>query len=152
MKFRIMGLLTLLSVTACGDRQPPMVVPIPEQLTLFSLDPIGPLASVPEGVESFQGYRVLGKLEITDPQQRQDIVMAINRGIAEGGEQAKCFDSRHGFRTVTEKSIRDYVICFHCGNYYDYPRADGLLRSISKSPQPLLNSLLKNAGVPLDQE
>jgi hypothetical protein len=152
MKLRYLALGMVLFLAACREREPPMVVPIPDELTLYSLDPVGPLPASAEGVETFNGYKVLGKVVITDPQERRDIVMAINRGIAEGGQQYKCFDPRHGLHLVTDGKNRDLLICFQCGNFYYYPQADGLSNSISSSPQALLNQVLKKGGIPLDQE
>lgn len=152
MSYRLLALGLMLFLTACGEREPPMVVPISDELTLYSLDPVGPIQTPAAGVETFNGYKVLGKVVITDPQERRDIVTAINRGIAEGGQQYKCFDPRHGLHMVTNGKNRDLLICFQCGNYYFYPQADGLSNSISSSPQALLNQILKKAGVPLDQD
>ena len=155
MKMRSLGLLLLLILTACGERlppipegpEPPMVVPLAEELTLYSLDPDD---SPPKDAELFYDYRVLGKVVITDPQERRDIVMAINRGIAEEREQFVCFDPRHGLRIVSNNKTIDYVICFQCGNYYEFPATSPHSRSISPLPLPLLNAVLKRAGVPLN--
>ena len=155
MRIRSLALLSLLALTACGERlpplpegpEPPMVVPLPEELTLYSLDPDD---SPPKDAELFNGYRVLGKVVITDPEERRVVVMAVNRGIAEKSDQFLCFEPRHGLRIVSNNKTIDYVICFQCGMYHEHLGKKFHSGSISPLPQPFLNAVLKRAGAPLN--
>jgi hypothetical protein len=118
-------------------------------MTLYSLNGLVEPNEISQGVES---YTILGKLEITAPQQKQLIVATLNQGIAESdGVRAACFWPRHGLRTVTNGVSRDYVICFECAQYMQHEAGKTETRAISRTPQATLNQILKAAQIPLDQ-
>jgi hypothetical protein len=150
MSFRLLLLGLVLFLGACGERQKkaPIVIPLPDQMTLYSLKGLDEPRDISQGVDS---YTILGKLEITDPKQKQQIVDALNQGIAEDKDMAKCFWPRHGLRTVTNGVSRDYVICFECSQYMKHEAGKTETKAISHSPQATLNQILKDAKIPLDK-
>ena len=139
-------------MAACGEREnpkAPVVIPLPDQLTLYSYKGLEEPSDISQGVDS---YHALGKLEVTDPKQRQQIINALNQGIADSdGEMAACFWPRHGLRTATNGVSRDYVICFECSQYMVYEAGKIETKPISPSPLATLNQILKDAKIPLDK-
>src|SRR5262249_55219602 len=83
-RFTTLGLLcliTLLPVCGCTRKSPN--VKTPDRLTLYSLKP--ETTDAEEGNGRFHGYPILGKVEIADAGQRQEIMTALVEGIAKGG-------------------------------------------------------------------
>src|SRR4051794_13551949 len=79
----------------------------PDELTVYSIDGrhrevrlLDP-SSKTEAAETFHGYPVLGKVEITDPEQRRELIAALKEGYLRRPQMgAKCFFPRHGIRAV----------------------------------------------------
>ena len=96
MSGRLFPRLLLVTVIAgCGQSKPATVAPAPPA--------------------HFRGYAILGKVEITDPAARQEIVKAVLDGISESdGTVASCFWPRHGVQVLTNGKAVDYVICYEC--------------------------------------
>jgi hypothetical protein len=98
-------------------------------------------------------YPVLGKVEVTEIEQRRQLIDALKAAIAQPNvAQAGCFLPRHVLRVEQDGQTIDYVICFHCRNYHLY--VDGRLRtgyksSISPDAAPVFNKLLDEAKVPV---
>lgn len=144
----------------CYDRywRAPGVFPAdPDELILFSVDgrwwPGEPPRPPWQG-ERLHDYPLLGKVVITDPARRREVLRAVDADIRTGHpRQAKCFWPRHVVRAVKDGHTVDVVICFECHTYEAYTdgrdRAGGTIGSGSK---PLLNRLLTEAGVPLAPE
>jgi len=124
----------------------------PDELTLYSIDgPTWSLEQPSTGGEQLNGFPVLGKVEVTDERQRQEIVDAIDSAIKNANGGKTCFVPRHAIRAVTDGNVVVTVICFECGNYNLY-EAQELVRSshgISPEAQPLLDKVLTDAGVTL---
>ena len=119
-------------------------------LELYSISP--KFADRPKNKkDGFHGWKILGKTTIKDAGQRRKVTDAILKGIKEGGAPAKCFIPRHGIRTKWKGKTVDLVICFQCSQIYIYH--EGVVKAdwktTSKSPQPVLNKILKDAGIPL---
>src|SRR5687768_16467731 len=103
-----LGVLVLLIVVGCkADRSgesaavqlPKIRLSDPEQLTLFSIDGRASYRreDTPVAVDEFHGYPVLGKIEITDPEKRRELIAALKDAVARRPEYgAKCFHPRHG--------------------------------------------------------
>jgi hypothetical protein len=124
----------------------------PECVTLYSIDPRPfEIGEVRPYSELFRGYAVLGKVEITDQQKRQQIIAAVNRGLAQGKHLggAACFRPRHGVRATSNGRIIDCLICFECRNVDLYEGDRRYPRGTNREPQPLLNQLLQEVHVPL---
>src|SRR5690606_26013570 len=104
--------LVLGAVSLCGcSRRSIENLPVPEQLTLYSLLGFGEARGE---MESFHRYPVLGKIEVTDPEQRREIYMALHKGIDPSVDITLCFQPRHGIRAVVDGQTTDYVICYEC--------------------------------------
>src|SRR5262245_42014235 len=101
MKRCIGSLILFLAIIGCG-RGSLNGLSDPEQLTLFSIDGRDePQRGEAKAKESFHGYPVLGKIEITDPAQRRALLAALHDAIARNdGRMAFCFWPRHGIRAV----------------------------------------------------
>ncbi len=132
-----------------------VTVPVPERLTLLSIDGTHGPGKAPPNAEQFHEYPVLGKLEITEAEQRKAIMTAIERGIwtAKYGRGGGCFWPRHGIRIERDGELLDYVICFQCHNLEVY---SGSVQdhgaATTENAKGLLNRLLVDAGIPLAPE
>jgi hypothetical protein len=115
---------------------------------LFSLDPNQKREKPGEG---FHGWEVLGTTAVEDAGIRQKIVAALEKGVQENqGVAAECFNPRHGIRATRGDQTTDFVICFECLQvevYVGDKRTNSFL--VSRSPQPLFDKILRDAGVPL---
>jgi hypothetical protein len=129
-----------------------------DQLILYSID--GPSFFKNEGQltpeqargEVLHGYPVLGKVEITDPEQRRAVISAVKDAVRNNTEKpSTCFIPRHAIRAAKSGETVDLVICFQCRNYEGYRNGqrDGGTVGISSSAQELLNKTLTDVGVPL---
>jgi hypothetical protein len=162
MSLKFIPLLLLLSLLAYIQRTSPRLTLLkPDTIVLYSLkedvyadkaDKDGrEVVVIPDGMESFHGHAVLGKLEITNPAQQQTILEAMNRGLTEEDIPHKCFNPRHGLRLQQGAEVQELVICFQCRQLFSYPSKDQGTIIISASPQPLFNKILSDAGVPLNE-
>jgi hypothetical protein len=128
-----------------------------DAITLYSIDgnDYFPPEKKPKTDEEFHSCPVLGKVEIRDVSQIRELVGALKEGIDEHGGGAKCFWPRHGVRVARGNQWVDYVICFQCGNVYEYTSASGARYKEEGGRKPLkaiLNKHLTGAGVPLAPE
>jgi hypothetical protein len=133
-----------------------------ESFELFSLDPdeipadsadsseSGP-SSAKKDEQRFQIWPALGSTTITDKAQREKLIAALQKGVAENdGMAAACFNPRHGIRVKHAGKVYDVVICFECmsaSTYVDNVRRKGFL--VTRTPQPEFDAVLKAANVPL---
>ncbi len=63
----------------------------------------------------FHGFKVLGKVTITDADVREKVLSALQDGITKsGGMGSFCFDPRHGIRAKFDDLTAELVICFEC--------------------------------------
>ena len=133
-------------------------VSVPDTLILYSLEFHERWQWEGEGIpntdEMFRGIPVLGKVEITDPVKRKEIIDALNVSKAQGRSVAKCFYPRHGVRVVEGGREVDHLICFEC--HYLQIYLNGVLKShevpISRHAQPVFNKYLDEAKVPIMAE
>ncbi len=128
----------------------------PDELIIFSIDGTQlrkepENRQIPEGSEVLYGCPVFGKVVVTDPEQRREIVAAVKADIRSGSEGYKmCFVPRHVLRTVKNGKAVDLQICFECNNYCLY--RDGQIEGemalqSGKESKALLNKVLAKAGV-----
>jgi hypothetical protein len=123
-----------------------------DRYELLSLDPerqsVQPTSSPSD---LFHGWRVLGRVVLTDSATRHRLNDAL-RGGAESilSPPAMCFNPRHGIRVTRDGRTTDFLICFECEQVQvrvgDQLVADWLTDS---SPQPVFDQVLQQAGVPL---
>jgi hypothetical protein len=122
-----------------------------DQIELVSLDPGNSKRdeSPPKG--DYFGWKELGRTVITDADIRAKVVSSVEKGIAEVGRPAKCFDPRHAIHaSYGDKSV-DIIICFHCSQdlvYLDNQEQRPYL-PISASPESVLDKILTETNVPL---
>jgi hypothetical protein len=81
-----------------------------DKIQVMALDPRGG----DDSKDAFHDYKVLARATVTDDDARKDVVAAVEKGVAEGGPIAKCFEPRHGLRVVYKRKIYDFVICYQC--------------------------------------
>ena len=115
---------------------------------LYSLDPA---RQKDPPKDAFHGWKVLGKTTVKDADTRKKLLAALEKGARDNdGTVAACFNPRHGVRVkVWEKTI-DLVICFECFSaavFTGDERTGSFLTTAS--PQPALDTVLKEAKVPL---
>jgi hypothetical protein len=80
---------------------------------IYRLEPNG--AEAPKaGEEVFHNHVILGRAEVKDKQLQTKITDIVNKGVGQGGTQAKCFNPRHGIHAVRGTSTVDLVICYEC--------------------------------------
>ena len=119
-----------------------------DRFELLSLNPDGGPTREPG---HFWGWGVLGSATVETPGTRDEVVVALERGIAENeGWVAACFDPRHGIRASREGATVELVVCFECAQVYIYPNgkwAGSVL--ITGSPEPVFDRILSAAGVQL---
>ena len=137
------------AVVGCGispTADPSLVdLQAPEQLTLFSIDGrdaegngIGRRGEgVSEAVGEFRGYPVLGQVEVTDPDLRNQLIAALKDGYARRpARSAKCFWPRHGVRAVEKGKTVEYVICFQCLGFEEFVGDKRRFERINPDVQP----------------
>jgi hypothetical protein len=81
-----------------------------DQIDVMSLDPAGGETSK----DAFHAYKVLGKVTVKDSAVLKEIAEAVEKGVAEGGPIAKCFEPRHGLHIVYKDKTYDFLICYQC--------------------------------------
>lgn len=144
--------LTLLAALVVGCGQDSIRdLNSPDSLTLYSIDgnDYRP-GEEPKTNESFHGYPVLGKVEVKDPENREAIIAALRKGIADSdGTMAKCFWPRHAIRTSENGKTTDYVVCFECLQLRIHADNATTIEATTDAPQPFFNKHLQDADVPL---
>ncbi len=86
-----------------------------DQIEVLSLDPTG----VETDKDAFHKYKVLARATVKDADSRKDIAAAVQKGVAEGGPIAKCFEPRHGLHVVYNDKTYDFLICYQCSQIRD---------------------------------
>jgi len=109
-----------------------------------------------EGDEKLIRWRVLGRTTIDDADRRQRLIAALERGVAENDDgPANCFWPRHAFSTTHDGHRYDILVCFKCFQvevYREGKKQSAYSFLIGRSPQPLFDQILTDAGVPLDSD
>jgi hypothetical protein len=124
----------------------------PEQLTLYSIDGREERRnSVTE--ERFQGYPVLGWLDIEDAKDRRTIMAALEQGIAQSsGKPPVCFSPRFGIQAMLHDKSSVYVISFQCLQLQVIHDDATIMKTTTAAPEAVLNGYLIKAGIPLAPE
>jgi hypothetical protein len=151
-------LITLASFTSvsCKNKDPGNIWTFLEQADQFeflSLQPESEGSERPEPENDFHRHTVLGKIRVQDPETRKELIAALKKGTEENTSGAvKCFWPRHGIRATHEGKTIDLAVCFHCLQVYVYVNEDPVRKEViltSKSPEPLFDKVLQDAGIPL---
>jgi hypothetical protein len=101
-------LIAVLLLPGCRGEPANHLPSDPDQLILYSID--GPsywkhdFELTPEQAkgEILHGHPVLGKVEITDPEQRRLVIAMIKDAIRNAGPVKTCFIPRHAIRSVKD--------------------------------------------------
>jgi hypothetical protein len=126
-----------------------------DELILFSID--GSMnhkepeeKGITKDQELLYDFPILGRVVITDPKLRREIIASVKHDIRSGGVQDRCFYPRHVLRVKKDSGSIDVVICFECHNYQLHrdggPHA-GLTPSFGERSKELMNKVLTDAGV-----
>jgi hypothetical protein len=117
-------------------------------LELLSVNPERPKEKPTENVA---GYAIFGKTEIKDEKMRKEILDALDKSVADGGPGARCFIPRHALRGTYDGKTVELVICFECAWVYTYVNGERTKTTLTttKSPESVLDKILKEANVPL---
>ena len=144
--------------TLCGcDNPAKRFPPDPDELTLYSIDGVSmwkEIAPTPAQIKAglLFGSPVLGKVDVTDPELRRQVMAAVIGDTNKNPPMAACFYPRHALRVKKGEEVYHIVICFQCSNYESYHGDEKATRRggpISSESKPLLNRILSEAGVPL---
>lgn len=99
------------------------------KLILYSIDPDFRHRQIQNPANFFYGYNfgygfpVLGKVEITSPEEKKILLSAFAKGIRgeDGTPSDDClFQPRHGLRIIYKSNTNDFAICFTCGDVAAY--------------------------------
>ena len=125
-----------------------------KKATQFELLSIGHGPSRMNPTEDFHRWPVIGKTTVKDPDTRNRLVAALEKGVEENkGDSMKCFNPRHGIRVTHNGLTADFVICFECFQAVVYIAGEKEQRFlITDSPASVFNQTLQHANVPLARE
>ena len=129
-----------------------MSLPVPDQLTLYSLnaEDVPPKPEVPETATEFYGYPILGKVNVTEPADREMLMAAFSSGLGKNDDKvAGCFIPRHAIRALHDGQTTDYLICFMCARVVIFAGEERTSRGIDYAPAPAFSEYLTNAGITL---
>jgi hypothetical protein len=149
-------LLSLIGLgLGCGQRASLEAIPasVPDKLVLYSIDGTKPPEQVPATAETFYEFEVLGKVEITNPTARSALMQAVADGMSRDAPKDEtvpgCFWPRHAIRVTYGDSFTDYVICFQCQLLNVHRGSATTSAWTGDQHQPLFNSHLQAAGIPI---
>jgi hypothetical protein len=148
----VIGIST--QVAAQENKIPDQAGEILEKASQFELLSIGHGPTPKNPTEDFHGWPVIGKTTVKDPDTRNRLVAALDKGVEENkGDSMKCFNPRHGIRVTHDGKTADFVICFECFQVMVYVTGEKEQRFlITASPAPVFNQTLQQAKVPLASE
>jgi hypothetical protein len=152
----IFGLVALVAfVRGCGEEAAPKpdlpdLPDLPNELTIWSIDGTTHKAGEEPAVdEYFRGWPVLGKIEITDAEERAAIFEVFEAGFEDVDEFPKCFNPRHGISVVYGKTTTDYLICFECSQLKMFAGREEKTIGTTQNAEKELNRYLTAAGIEL---
>ncbi|MCH2134187.1 MAG: hypothetical protein MK116_10595 [Phycisphaerales bacterium] len=144
----VIMMITAAGTTSCDSNQSNVSASDPRlqgTFTLYRLDGDRyPGDPVPEGAVLMHGWPILQSCPIDSTATRQELIQALDDGIANGGGvPVDCFNPRHAIRIEAGDTTTDYMICFQCSNYdiwtNDRKTGGGLM---SSSPKSTFNRVL----------
>lgn len=131
------------------------VVDEPDRLTLFSIEPDdeGTREFLPDVTEhDFHGYKIFGKAEITDAQQRKSLIKSLDEGISKATHgPTLSFWPRHGISVVRGDTRFDLIISFDCSQIHvlDVNAKSIFKTQTTDEPAAVFKEALASASVPL---
>jgi hypothetical protein len=134
---------------AADNKLPESALKVLQNATEFELYSID-FANEDKGKTGFHDMKVVGKTAVKDADVRKKLVSDFVKGTEGTLYPAKCFNPRHGIRATHDGKTVDLVICFECAQFDVYgPDGDRSKRLlIGKGPEPALDKVLRDAGVP----
>ena len=131
-----------------------------DTFTLFSIEPIPDYEH--KSTNTFQGYAIVGQLNVHSLSTREKLVAALDDGIRgeyksvpPGVEVAlpDCFNPRHGIRATKGDETIEFLICFECAQIQvSSNRGKSWFFMTTKKPAGVFNSVLRRAHVPLPSD
>jgi hypothetical protein len=123
----------------------------PTELFVYSIAGTFKPGPLPKDLETFHDYPVLGKISITDENERKSIMSTVRDSFdGNDGKLTECFWPRHAVRAIDNGKITDYLICFECSRMEIYSGESKLDKSIKPtSLLPGLKERLIAAGLPV---
>jgi len=143
----------LILLAGCRAKPGAEIPDHPDSITLFSIDGTENWKGKTTG-ETLYGCPVIGSVEVTDPDQRREVIAAVKSAIRNPPEQRLgCWMPRHVLRVTAKGKRIDVVICFECHSYRSYHAETESARAgggqIAPEAESLLNGILAKAGVPV---
>jgi len=118
----------------------------PEKVVLYSLEPVAPPG---EKTNNFNGYKILGHVDLVQDQAVKAIVELKSVVSAWDGVVAECFEPRHALRVTAGNHTYDFLLCYECHQLEVY-RDGKSIASLGATGSPkVLNGLLSAANIPL---
>lgn len=151
-------------------RQPPCFAPVPamalikefprgEAAMLLHPDRFELLSLYPKeqgcfqaNASCFHGFSVLGRADIKDVGQRQQLVGALYGTIMdrEGAlGSAACFSARHGLHLTKQGKTLDVLICFQCGQTHTSGPAGARLLPASETGRKTFEAAVRSTQLPV---
>jgi hypothetical protein len=159
---RVLVVLVLAAVTVAialfAVRYMTIGTPIPglksaERLVLYSIDGTRSDFRPDEGsklaevVDTYGGCPILGKVEVTNKNDRDKLVAKLQEAVARpDGPAANCFWPRHAILAVENGQTLEIVICFQCRQYMLNGKGFPL---ISRRASATFNDYLKRNNIPI---
>lgn len=109
------GAVCLLSGLGCR----PALVPALESLNRtdqFEIYALEPSDGDRSGPSAFHGFTIVGRANVDDSSSQRTIAEIVDRGVRMGGNQARCFNPRHGIHATGSGRTVDLVICYECSS------------------------------------
>jgi hypothetical protein len=113
-------------------------------MTLYSLHHEPAYGQCGDNEQLFHDYRVLRQVAIVSTADRQRIVEAVRRGIADSdGKMARCFFPRHGVGMIEDGKTVEYLICFECWWTKEFVDGQVSNKPTTIAPQAVLDPFLE---------
>jgi hypothetical protein len=96
------------------------------------------------------GFNSLGMVRLGSPRDRRRVIRSVLKANHECLGGFLCLDAEYGLRFESGAGRAELAICFRCMQVWVQSEVEGAGRfyPISGRPQPLLDRLLRSAGVP----
>lgn len=86
-----------------------------DSFEILALAPSGVGGDMTDATALFHSWRVLGRSEVSSPEDRKRLLALIEQGLTQGdGRAAKCFNPRHAITAKRGAEIVDVVVCYEC--------------------------------------
>jgi hypothetical protein len=121
-----------------------------ERFLVYSLEPLEELPRHEHSTEThFHGYPVLGKAELTDANERAQLLGDFYQGVKDArGAVGNCFAPRHGISATLGDDTVDLVICFECWTVLTFAK-HGRDVGVTDLPQAAFNRVLEREKIPI---